>query len=36
MFEPFDRMWKRVEATRDDSDIALFYDLMKLGDPTIS
>lgn len=32
MFKPVDRMWDRVEAARDDSDIALFYDLMKLGE----
>lgn len=32
MFKPINRMWQRVEAARDDSDIALFYDLMKLGE----
>lgn len=32
MFEPIGRMWQRVETARDDSDVALFYDLMKLGE----
>lgn len=32
MFEPIDRMWKSVEVARDESDVALFYGLMKLGE----
>lgn len=29
---PLDRMWQRVEVTRTDSDTALFYDLLYLGE----
>lgn len=32
MFEPIDRMWERVEAARRDSEMALFYNLMHLGE----
>lgn len=32
MFKPIDRMWDRVEVARDDSDVVLFYDLLKLGE----
>lgn len=32
MFKPIDQMRNRVEVARDESDVVLFYDLMKLGE----
>lgn len=31
-FIPLNKMWERVELARDDSNTALFYDLLLLGE----